>query len=118
MEITKELQKIMDHYGWISFDDINWYEFPVHHKLSEDFLEKYIDYIDLDFVDFDNELSEDFIKKHIHDLNLINLIKYQDLSDEFIKKNFIIHYIGDEKSPKYSYKRYREDIEHKGNKDA
>ena len=65
---------------------VNWYNISEFQKLSEEFIEKHINELELTFLCTNQKLSEEFIRKYVkkNDLNLI--FKYQKLSEEFIKE--------------------------------
>ncbi|KKL21265.1 hypothetical protein LCGC14_2447190 [marine sediment metagenome] len=62
MEITKELQQIMDEYGWKSIDDIDWNNISYDYNLSIKFMEKYFDKLNLEYISYYQILSENFIE--------------------------------------------------------
>ena len=89
MEITKELQQIMDEYGWKSIDEIDWNYISYSEKLSEEFIEKYFNEFDLYLICLYQKLPEEFIEKYFDKFDSIDLSyihKYQKLSEEFIEK--------------------------------
>jgi len=67
----------------------NWFFIAANKKLSEQFIEKYLDKLKLRFVLEFQEVSEAFIEKHINELNdeLWEIVfDCQSLSEEFKEK--------------------------------
>ena len=116
MEITDELQAIMDCHSWKSIDDIDWYHISLHEplsdnfiifyekkiywsalckcrNLSEKFIEKHWDKLNQFYVSIYQKLSEKFILKHKEELDADNILKNQKLSRTFIKENFVVDWI-------------------------
>ena len=77
MEITDELQLIMDKYNWESIDKINWNYISYSEILSEPFIEKYINELNLSYISRYQKLSEKFIEKYKNGLNLSLWIEFE-----------------------------------------
>ena len=88
MEITDELQKIMDKYNYQSIDEINWNNIVRREILSEKFMETYSNKLDLYLICFRQKLSEKFIEIHFNKLYLNYICEYQKLSEKFMNKYF------------------------------
>lgn len=80
MRTEQELIELANKEGWeyISYNE----------KLSESFIEKYIDELDIYFISAYQKLSELFIESHINKLDIDLISKYQKLSESFIEKHF------------------------------
>ena len=55
-------------------------------KISEEFMEEYLEVIDWDGISRFQELSTSFMEKHLDKLNWYSISKYQFLSEDFIEK--------------------------------
>ena len=67
--------------------EVDWDYISVYQKLSEEFIEKYIDKVDWWYISKYQKLSEEFIEKYIDKLNWYCISKYQTLSEKFIEKH-------------------------------
>ena len=89
VEEIKDIEKFFDDY--ISKSDCIikyvWDILSNNQKLSEDFIEKYIDKVDWHYISTYQTLSEEFIEKHIDKVDCSRISKYQTLSEEFIDKH-------------------------------
>src|SRR5574343_580588 len=65
---------------------VDWFYISKHQKLSEEFIEKYIDKVNWDCISINQTLSEEFIGKHKDKVNWCYISTYQTLSEEFIEK--------------------------------
>ena len=79
----KELEKNIN-----LFDEHDWWRISFCQKLSEQFIEKYLNKIDLETVSECQVLSEKFIEKYSDKLDWIYISECQKLSEQFIKKHF------------------------------
>ena len=68
-------------------DYVNWDFISAFQKLSEDFIEKYKDYINWYFISQYQKLSENFIEKHKDYVNWHNISVLQKLSEDFIERH-------------------------------
>ena len=67
---------------------VDWFYISKHQKLSEEFIEKYIDKVEWHFISINQKLSESFIEKHINKVEWDCISIYQTLSEEFIEKHY------------------------------
>lgn len=81
-EINKELRTF-----YKKDEDINWNDISKYRELSENFIEKFKDYIDWNEISRHQILSEDFIEKHKDNLEWGSISSNQILSEDFIKRN-------------------------------
>ena len=72
MKITDELKKIMNKYNWKSIKNIDWNYISYYEKLSEEFIEEYLNKLTLIYIAEKQNMSKDFVKKHKLDLLTIN----------------------------------------------
>ena len=82
-EIT-DIEKFFDEN--IDNFEVDWVYISVYQKLSEEFIEKYIDKVDWYYISKYQKLSEEFIEKYIDKVNWFCISKYQTLSEEFRQK--------------------------------
>lgn len=66
---------------------LDWHSISSRQILSEDFIEKYKDYVDWELVSCFQHLSEDFIEKHIDLLTFEFISHHQKLSEDFMERN-------------------------------
>jgi hypothetical protein len=69
------------------FSQTEWNWVSIYQVLSEEFIEKHLNKLDLFYVSAFQKLSEKFIEKHSDKLNWDNISKFQKLSEQFIKKH-------------------------------
>ena len=67
--------------------EVDWAYISKYQKLSEEFIEKYIDKVDWFYISIFQKLSESFIEKHIDKADWYYISKYQILSESFIEKH-------------------------------
>jgi hypothetical protein len=84
IEEIKDIEKFFDEN--INNFKINWKCISINQKLSEEFIEKYIDKVDWDYISIRQKLSESFIEKHKDKINWVYISQYQTLSESFIEK--------------------------------
>jgi hypothetical protein len=63
---------------------INWRNIELYYKLSEDFIEKFHNYLYMDSISHIQELSEKLIIKFINILDFNYIYVYQKLSEKFL----------------------------------
>lgn len=70
-------------------DNLDWSLMTDNCKISEDFVEKYIDRFDLQFIGYSGAsmFTEEFLLKHKDDLCWRDISAFVDLSIDFIKNN-------------------------------
>src|SRR5574343_658878 len=86
IEEIKNIEKFFDENMDNFKVDLNY--ISIHQKLSEEFIEKYIDkVVDLNYISKYQTLSERFIEKYIDKVNWIYISINQKLSEEFKKKH-------------------------------
>ena len=67
---------------------VDWFYISKHQKLSEEFIEKYIDKVNWDCISINQKLSEEFIEKYIDKVNWHYISQFEILSKSFIKKHY------------------------------
>ena len=84
IEEIKDIEKFFDE----NIDNfvVDWDYISEHQRLSEEFIEKYIDKVDWYYISIYQTLSEEFIEKHIDKVYWGCISIYQTLSEEFIEK--------------------------------
>lgn len=83
--ILKEVNTVTKS-SYSSFKDIDWSEVSLSQDISEEFIEKYKDYLDWELVSSHITLNEDTIGKYGKYLDWNVISKYQVLSPEFMEK--------------------------------
>ena len=81
-----EYQKLSEEFIDKYIDKVNWSYISGYQKLSEEFIDKYIDKVNWYFISRYQKLSEDFIEKHIGKVYWYNILMNQKLSESFIEK--------------------------------
>src|SRR5574343_458953 len=85
VEEIKDIEKFFEE----NMDNIkvDWYCISEYQKLSESFIEKYVDKVEWWYISVYQKLSEEFIEKHGDKVNWDCISAYQKLSEEFIEKH-------------------------------
>ena len=66
---------------------VDWRYISKNQKLSEEFIEKYIDKVNWDCISINQKLSEEFIEKYIDKVNWHYISQFEKVSESFIKKH-------------------------------
>ena len=66
---------------------VDWNYISKNQKLSEEFIEKYIDKVNWDCISINQKLSEEFIEKHYDKVNWHYISQFEKVSESFIKKH-------------------------------
>ena len=80
-------QKLSEEFIEKYVDKIEWWYISRYQKLSESFIEKHIDKVDWVCISISQKLSEVFIEKHIDKINWRYISQCQTLSESFIEKH-------------------------------
>ncbi|CCU55335.1 tryptophan repeat gene family [Adoxophyes honmai entomopoxvirus 'L'] len=64
-----------------------WVELSKTKNISEEFIIKYLDYVDLLAISMYGKLSINFIEKYENKLYMLYIYIFQDLTEEYIRKN-------------------------------
>ena len=85
-DIFLKLQKLSESFIEKYIDNVNWRHISIYQKLSEDFIEKHCDEVNWNCISRYQTLSEEFIEKYIDKVDWFYISIYQKLSEEFIEK--------------------------------
>ena len=89
MSNQKLSEEFIDKYN----DKVNWNYISRCQTLSESFIEKYNDKLSWYNISIYQKLSESFIEKYIDKVDWDHILKYQTLSKKFIRKHNIISWL-------------------------
>lgn len=76
--------------GELDIDE--WRSCLINEQMSEDFIEKYIDYLDMLYICIFQKLSEQFLERNIDGLDWWGISKNQILTDDFMRRHFSMLY--------------------------
>jgi hypothetical protein len=62
-KVKKELNEILESYGWETEHDIDWHHISVFYPLSEDFIREFQDRVDWHLVGCNQSLSKKFVRE-------------------------------------------------------
>jgi hypothetical protein len=82
-------ENLIEKYEHLYNDDC-WRIISIKQILSEQFIEKYANKLNLFYILVNQKLSEDFLSKHIHKFNWKFMFTFKNFSEKFIIKNIDI----------------------------